>query len=102
MKRPLSIVLAQAFDRAAHDVAVSPEVHSAMGDAEPTRVELLVYWSRGLVAGFLGDHASVPHGDRIAAAFTRMRIKAVAKIKAVFFRAKSSFVKPAPGGWGDK
>lgn len=72
MKRPLSIILANAFERAAFDVAHASEVHSHTGDAEPTRWDSWVYWSRGLVAGFMGDVKSEPHGVRARRAMAQL------------------------------
>lgn len=65
MKRPLSIVLADAFDRAAHDVFVAPQVHKAEGDPAPSRWDLWVYWSRGFAAGLVNDDHSMPLWERI-------------------------------------
>lgn len=95
MKRPISIILAQAFDRAAHDVALSPQAHRAEGHPDPTRIESLVYWSRGFVAGLTGDYASVPHGNRLAAAFARLRKLVAVKSTSAFSRLKSRFNKVA-------
>lgn len=72
MKRPLSIVLANAFERAAFDVAHAPEVHGHTGDDSPTRWENWVYWSRGLVAGLLADVNSVPHKERVQRAIKQL------------------------------
>lgn len=70
MKRPLSLVLADAFDRAAHDVFVAPQVAAAEGDQEPSKWSLWVTWCRGFVAGFVGDGVSMPLIDRL---INRMR-----------------------------
>lgn len=64
MKRPLSIVLAEAFDRAAHDVFVAPQVHDAYDEPEPTAWDNWVYWSQGFVAGLVGDCTSMPLSER--------------------------------------
>lgn len=60
MKRPLSIVLAEAFDRAAHDLAMAEQIHDHENAAPPTKLENLTYWCRGFAAGWAGDHKSVP------------------------------------------
>ncbi|MNG29229.1 hypothetical protein D3C84_1146210 [compost metagenome] len=65
MKRPLSVVLADAFDRAAHDVFVAPQVHSALGDPAPNYWDLWVYWCRGFAAGLLNDCHSLPLLERV-------------------------------------
>lgn len=64
MKRPLSIVLADAFDRAAHDVFVAPQVHAACNEPAPTSRDRWMYWCQGFVAGLLGDHVSMPLYER--------------------------------------
>lgn len=60
MKRPLYIVLADAFGRAAHDVAVAEQVHHYHNDSAPSRHDNLTYWCRGFVAGMVDDHRSIP------------------------------------------
>jgi hypothetical protein len=65
MKRPLSIVLAEAFDRAAHDVFVAPQVHLALGDPAPSKWDSWVYWCRGFAAGLLDDPQPLPVLKRI-------------------------------------
>jgi hypothetical protein len=60
MKRPLCIVLADAFSHAAHDVFVAPQVHSALGDPAPTKWDSWVYWCRGFAAGLFNDGDSMP------------------------------------------
>lgn len=60
MSRPLSIVLADAFDRAAHDVAMAEQVHHHHNDPAPTRMDNLTYWFRGFFAGLADDHHSKP------------------------------------------
>ncbi|KZN20447.1 MULTISPECIES: hypothetical protein [Pseudomonas] len=65
MKRPLSIVLADAFDRAAHDVFVAPQAHSALGDPAPTKWDSWVYWCRGFAAGLFNDGISMPLLKRV-------------------------------------
>lgn len=60
MKRTLSIILADAFDNAAHNVCTAAEVHHHYGLAEPTNVDAFVYWWRGLFAGLCGDHEAMP------------------------------------------
>lgn len=55
LRRPLSLVLADAFDRAAHDVSTAPEVHAHYGDQQPTARENLSYWCHGFVLGLVGD-----------------------------------------------
>ena len=64
MKRPLSIVLADAFDRAAHDVFVAPQVHSALNEPAPTMRDRWAYWCQGFAAGLLGDDVSMPLHER--------------------------------------
>lgn len=64
MKRPLSIVLADAFDRAAHDVFVAPQVHAACNELAPTSRDCWAYWCRGFVAGLLDDYVSMPLHER--------------------------------------
>jgi hypothetical protein len=76
MKRPLSIVLADAFDRAAHDVFVAPQAHSALGDPAPTKWDLWVYWCRGFAAGLFNDGHSMPLWERF---FNGIRRKAKPK-----------------------
>ncbi|MBI6855529.1 hypothetical protein YA0002_22460 [Pseudomonas cichorii] len=66
MDRPLSILLADAFDSAAHDVFVAPQVHAACGDLAPTAWDNWVYWCRGFVAGLAGDNDSKPLLMRIS------------------------------------
>jgi hypothetical protein len=64
MKRPLSIVLADAFDRAAHDVFVAPQVHAACNEPAPTSRDRWAYWCQGFAAGLLGDDVSMPLQQR--------------------------------------
>jgi hypothetical protein len=64
MKRTLRIVLADAFDRAAHDVFVAPQVHAACNDPAPTSRDCWAYWCQGFTAGLLGDYVSMPLNDR--------------------------------------
>lgn len=65
MKRPLSIALADAFDRAAHDVFVAPQVHAAYNDPVPTAFENWSYWWQGFTAGLIGDSHSIPLTERL-------------------------------------
>jgi hypothetical protein len=66
MKRPLSVVLADAFDRAAHDVLVAEQVHAANEANAPTVFDNWSYWWQGFTAGLLGDSHSLPLTDRLA------------------------------------
>ena len=66
MKRPLSIVLADAFDRAAHDVFVAEQVHAAMDARAPTAFDNWSYWWQGFTAGLIGDSHSMPLTERLA------------------------------------
>lgn len=65
MSRPISNVLADAFDRAAHDVFVAPQVHAACTVPAPTNRECWAYWCQGFVAGLVGDGVSMPISDRL-------------------------------------
>lgn len=65
MKRPLSLVLADAFNRAAHDVFVAPQVHAGFNAAAPTTLQCCAYWCQGFVAGMLDDHVSMPLLERV-------------------------------------
>jgi len=65
MTRPLSIALADAFDRAAHDVFVAPQVHAACDVPSPTTRECWAYWCQGFTAGLLGDDVSMPLSERL-------------------------------------
>jgi len=66
MTRPLSIAFADAFDRAAHDVFVAPQVHAACNVPAPTTRESWAYWCQGFAAGLLGDDVSMPLSDRLS------------------------------------
>lgn len=66
MNRPISIVLADAFERAAHDVFVAPQVHAACKVPAPTNRECWAYWCQGFVAGLLGDVVSMPISERFS------------------------------------
>lgn len=59
MKRPFSRVLADAFDRAAHDVAIAEQVHHHESAGPATRTDTLIYWCRGFVAGWVDDYRSL-------------------------------------------
>jgi hypothetical protein len=63
--RPLSLVLADAFDRAAHDVFVAPQVAAAVGEPVLSRWAVWVIWCRGFVAGFTADGISLPLSKRV-------------------------------------
>jgi hypothetical protein len=65
MKRPLSLLLAEAFDRAAHDVFVAPQVAAAEGESDPSKWTLWVTWWRGFFAGWVGDDVSLPLARRL-------------------------------------
>lgn len=71
MKRPVSIVLADAFDRAAHDVAMAEQAHHHENESPPSRLENLTYWLRGFVAGWVGDYQSLPLLTRTLQFFQR-------------------------------
>lgn len=60
MKRPISIISADAFDRAAYSVFVSYEAHAHYDLPPPSAWDRWVYWCRGFCAGLLGDHQSIP------------------------------------------
>lgn len=63
--RPLSLVLADAFDRAAHDVFVAPQVAAAVGEPVLSRRAVWVIWCRGFVAGLTADGISLPLSKRV-------------------------------------
>lgn len=71
MKRPLSILLANAFDRAAHDVFIGPQVHAAYDDPSPSAGDKWVYWIRGFVAGLVDDYESKPLSVRVSKCLNR-------------------------------
>lgn len=60
MARPLSIILADAFDSAARAVAEAPQAHEHYDLAAPTTWDNWVYWWRGFAAGLAGDFESMP------------------------------------------
>lgn len=64
MKRPLSIAFTDAFDRAAHDVFVAPQVHAACNEPAPTTCDRWAYWCQGFAAGLLDDGVSMPLNER--------------------------------------
>jgi hypothetical protein len=77
MKRPLSIVLADAFDRAAHDVFSAHHAAAAHGEAPPSAWIRWVSWSRGFYAGLVGDWRSLPLAERAKAAALALLVQLI-------------------------
>lgn len=77
MKRPMSVVFADAFDRAEYDVFVGPQVHTAFDEPAPSAWQNWVYWCRGFAAGLVNDHESKPLLMRVSncAAWAGGRLK---------------------------
>lgn len=69
--RPLSLLLAQAFDCAASNVAEAHQVHDHYGDPAPGTWQKWVYWCRGFAAGVAGDANSMPLSSRFLSAVRR-------------------------------
>jgi len=65
MSRPFVLALAEAIDRAAHDVCTAPEAHAHYGEQPPTAWDNWVSWCRGFVAGLVGDSEAIPLAERI-------------------------------------
>lgn len=72
MARPLSIILADAFDRAARDVFEAPQAHGHYGLPTPTAWDNWVYWWRGFAAGLAGDADSMPLVERLVVHLRRI------------------------------
>lgn len=53
MSRRLRLVLADAFERAAHDIAMAEQVHHHHNDTAPAWHENLTYWCRGFSLDWL-------------------------------------------------
>ena len=58
-------VLEDAFDNAAHSVAVGTEVNTHYGEPQPSGRENLVSWIRGFIGGLIGDFNSKPVMERL-------------------------------------
>lgn len=71
MSRRLSLVLADAFERAAHDVAMAEQVHHHHNDPVPSWYDNLIYWCRGFFAGLVDDYRSTPLSARVCLAVRR-------------------------------
>lgn len=72
MARPLSIILADAFDRAARDVFGAPQVHRHYGLSAPTTWDNWVYWWRGFATGLAGDYGSMSLTNRFIVQLRRI------------------------------
>lgn len=66
MLRSLRSTLAKALDRAAYSAASSHEAHDHYGLPAPTRLDSAIYWTRGFVAGLVGDYEEKTWRERAA------------------------------------
>lgn len=66
MKRSLLSTIADALDRATHDVFVAPQVHQHYKLSPPTVWDNCVYWCRGFAAGIAGDSDAMALSERAA------------------------------------